>query len=114
MKTWTLRLGLSLMVVAAFWTGRVAAQEPILLVPESHYEPARHPAVPPAFAAPLRPAPATHPLHRAMNNHGLNCGVNPFYPACGNLHYELRFILGSCRSYFGESCPPNSWCGQKR
>ena len=108
MKTWTLRLGMSLMVVVAFGANGLLAQEAVLIVPVVPYEPAHHPYVPAALSAPSRPAPASHGVQRALNSHGVGCGIVPFYPACGNLHYETRFIFGSCRSFFGESCPPNA------
>lgn len=112
MNTWTLRLSMSLMVVAAFWADRLPAQEPVLIVPAVPYEPAHHPYLPPALGVPSRPTPAPHAVGRLLNSHGMNCGVNPFYPACGNLHYETRFIFGSCCSFFGESCPSNSKCAK--
>ena len=118
MTTWTLRLGMSLMVVVAFWADRLPAQEPVLIVPVVPYEPAHHPTVPPAFYVPPPPTPAPHAVGRMLNNHGINCAVNPFFPACANWHYEVRFAFGSCRSFFGENCPANSnshsHCGSRR
>lgn len=132
MRQWTLRLGLSLMVVVGFWTSQSPAQEPIpqpkkapvqvlpppalqplpvygphvFVVPVTPYEPAHHPELPPAFA-PRLPAPlANGHITRTLNNCGIGCGMDPFYSACSNLHYELYFAFGSCRWFFNESCPP--------
>ena len=41
MKTWTLRLGLSLMVVVGFWTNPLPAQ--VIVVPTVPYEPDHRP-----------------------------------------------------------------------
>ena len=54
MKTWMLRLGMSLIVVVGFWTNRLPAQE-VLLVPEVPYVPAYHP--PANFPFTPRPRP---------------------------------------------------------
>jgi hypothetical protein len=113
MKTWTLRLSMSLMVVAAFWANRLPAQEPVVIVPPSPYEPARHPYFPPAITIPERPPVPSHPIHRFMHNHGINCGLVYPYAACSNLHYETRYVFGSCRWFFNETCPPNSSNGLK-
>jgi hypothetical protein len=130
MKTWNLRLGLSLLLVVGFWSSRLPAQEPIpqpkaipnqtpqpvqiLVMPSVEYAPAYVPSSPPAFALPPQYPPSDHHLKRFLNNHGMGCGVNQ-YPTCGNWRYEARFIFGSCRSFFNDSCPPGSpFCGQKR
>jgi hypothetical protein len=118
MQRWTVRLGLSLMVLVGFWTNRLPAQ--VLVVPHAHYEPAHHvfvvpPAAyepahhfygTPAFAPRLPAPPAKHGIARMFNQCGVCCGMDPFYSACGNLHYELDFWFGSCRWFFQEACPP--------
>ena len=113
MQGWTLRLGLSLMVLVGFWTNRLPAQQ-LFVVPTTPYEPARHPYAPPAFAAQTPPPPADQFLKRILNKHGMGCGVDPFYPSCGNLRYETLFMFGSCRYWMGESCPPGQRCGDKQ
>ena len=55
MKTGTLRLGLSLMVVIGCWANRLPAQE-ILVVPTVEYEPEHH--LPQGFPFAPRPQPA--------------------------------------------------------
>jgi len=45
----------------------------------------------------------------SLNRHGYHCGVDPYNPSCGNCRQELRFIFGSCRTFFGESCLPRSY-----
>src|ERR1051325_6622866 len=105
MRGWKLRLGLSLMVLVGFWTNRLPAQQ-VFVVPTTPYAPAYHPYAPPAFAQPMPPPPADHPVMRILNQHGMGCGVDPFYANCGNLRYEMNFMFGSCRSWMGEACPP--------
>ncbi len=106
--TW---LGLSLMVLVSFSTSRLPAQE-VFVVPSVPYEPTRHPYAPPVFAV-KKTAPAENFFQRCLNKHGMNCGVDSFYPICGNWRYETQFIFGSCRSFFNESCPPGQRCGDK-
>ena len=106
MKTWTVRLGLSLMVIVGFWTNRLPAQE-LFVVPAVPYAPAHHPPSAPAYAPPYMAPPAKHGVTRVLNQHGMCCGVDPFSPACGNLRYELNFIFGSCRWWMQEPCYPN-------
>ena len=112
MRIWTLRLGLSLMVLVGFWTNRLPAQQ-IFLAPTVAYEPAHHPSIPPAYAEKAQYPPAQHMVHRVLNNHGMGCGMDPYYSACSNWHYEARFILGSCRLFFSQSCPPGESCRDK-
>jgi hypothetical protein len=105
MQTWTLRLGLSLIVVVGYWTHRLPAQE-ILIVPEIRYEPAHHAPAPFPFAPRPVSAPADHFGQRCLNKHGVGCKDDPYAPACSSLHYELRFMFGSCRSFFEQPCAP--------
>jgi hypothetical protein len=114
MRTLTVRLGLSLMVAVAFWVNPLRAQQ-ILVVPEVPYQPAYHPYIPPPFEQQKQqPAPANHHTKRFLNNHGMSCQTNAFYPTCGNLGYEFRAAFSSCRVFFGESCPPNQPCARKQ
>ncbi|MBI3821716.1 MAG: hypothetical protein HY289_03440 [Planctomycetes bacterium] len=105
MGTWTLRLGLSLMVVVSFWANALPAQE-VLLVPAIPYEPAHHgpPANP--FMPRSQPAPADHFTMRLLNSHGIGCKADPYNPAASSWHYEARFIFGSSRSFFDLPCEP--------
>ena len=112
MKTWTLRLGLSLTVVVAFWAKPSAAQE-VLVVPTVPYEPAHQGLMPPAFAQRVPPPPPARFHARLFNSHGMGCQVNPYYPLCGNLGYELNFAFSSCRWFFDEACPPNAPCANR-
>ena len=135
MHTWTLRLGLSLMITAGFWPSRLPAQaDPpppylpntpygpatylpyapqVLVVPAVPYEPARPPQFPAAYALPKSPPPAEYALRRALNNHGLGCYANRD-GNCGSFYSEMRFIFGSCRSFFGDTCDPHQPCAARR
>ena len=121
MKTWTLRLGLSLMIAVGFWPSQLPAQQytippvqEVLVVPTVPYEPAYHPYVPPAFMPAPQPQPANHFLQRSLNSHGLCCQANHPYGCCGNFHSEMRWIFGSCREFFQERCEPNPSHAEKR
>ncbi len=120
MRAWTTRFGLSLMVVVGMWTNRMPAQQSylesapqVLLVPSAQYEPAHQPNAGMALAQKTYPQPANHAVRRVLNNHGMGCANDPFYGACVNWRYEARFMFGSCRSFFGETCPPGSLCGPR-
>lgn len=78
----------------------------VLLVPVVPYEPALHPPYPMPFYPPPPPPPAAHPHRRLLNNHNIGCQANSD-GACGSFHSEMRFIFGSCRSFFLEPCVPN-------
>jgi hypothetical protein len=41
-----------------------------------------------------------------LNNHGLGCAADPNEIGCGNCWTQLRFMFSSCRTFFGEPCPP--------
>jgi len=119
MKTWTLRLGLSLMITVGFWTNRLPAQQyiippvqEVLVVPTVPYEPAYHPYVPAAFTPPP-PPPAKHFWTRYLNSCGMGCQADP-WGSVGSFHSEMHFIFGSSRDYFGERCDPNLSCAEKR
>src|SRR5688572_600023 len=130
-----LRVGLSLIVAVGLWASRLPAQAPIpipppiqipppivqkapmapgyltpypphvLVVPYVPYEPAHHPYSDAALVPPLQPPPGKHCLQRMFNSHGMGCQANP--DGTGNLHSEFRFVFGSSRWFFGESCWPN-------
>src|SRR5262245_57767044 len=83
MKIGMLRLGLSLMIVLGFWTNRLPAQDHLLVVPTIPYEPLMHPPTPAPFGPRSPGLTATNPLHRTLNNHGMACGIDPYYVPCG-------------------------------
>lgn len=115
MRTNTVRIGLSLMVVLSFNVDRLPAQvvtmapggEQILVVPTVPYEPAYIPTAGSPFAFPPPPPPGKHRLQTAFNQHGMCCESNTPWGACGNFWYDYYFIFGSCRSFFGEPCYPH-------
>ncbi len=132
MKRWTLRLGLSLMVVVGICTSRLPAQEPLPapgnnngkiheveiipelpIVPIVPYEPATHPP----FGSPLVPKQAPTPgkyfYQRALNHFNLGCQADP-WGAVQNFHWEMHWMFGSSRWFFGESCAPNQPCADRR
>lgn len=113
MNTWTTRLCMSLTVVIAFWAKPVGAQD-VLVVPTVPYEPAHHPAGPMPFAPRPNPALSNRYLQSCFNSHGVGCQVDPYYPLCGNLNYELNFAFGSCRWFWNEPCHPNAPCYQRK
>src|SRR5262245_24664778 len=105
MKKGMMRLGLSLMIVLGFWANRLPAQEMLLVVPTIPYEPAMHPPANYPYLARPQPPRSESTLHRVLNGHGMACGVDWYSMPCGNFHYELNFVFGSCRYFFGDSCP---------
>ena len=114
MPTWTLRLGMSLMVVLCFWADRLHAQvtiappgEQVFVVPTVPYEPARLYPGGSVYLPPPPMPPANHRVQHLFNQHGMGCQSNAPWGACGNYHYDFFFIFGSCRSFFGEGCAPN-------
>jgi hypothetical protein len=76
--------------------------------------PAHGPFVPYAYNGAYAggPVPAAfgtgkkQPLRKCIHDSGYCCGFNPDAPTCMTLHEHLRFIFGSCRSFFGEPCLP--------
>ena len=112
MRTWTQRLGMSLMIVVGFWTNGLRAQE-VLVVPEVHYEPESHqPAYLPFSPRPKAP-PADHLARRALNCTGVGC-QDDAYAACGSWRFEADFIFGSCRTFFKLPCAPYQPCADRR
>ena len=106
MRTWTVRLGLSLMVGIGWWTTKLPAQEPTAPAP------AAPPAVlPVTHAVPLEAEPGHGHhrdglLHRAARAHGYGCYATHNTVGCSSLRAELTFMFGSCRAFFGEPCVP--------
>ena len=47
------------------------------------------------------------PIQRLFNSHGMGCASNFNNLGCGNFCSEFKFIFGSCRTFFGQSCVPN-------
>ncbi len=121
-RTWATRLGMSLMIVVGMWTTRAPAQQPknyldpsppIMIMPAVPYEPGHQPYMGMPFVPKSYPPPADHALRRVLNSHGMGCDYDPYYAGCVNWRYEFRFMFGSCRSFFNESCPPGSLCGPR-
>jgi hypothetical protein len=112
MKTGTLRLGLSLMVVIGCWANQLPAQE-ILVVPTVEYEPEHH--EPRGLPLPPRPqpAPANHLVCRVLNSHGMACQADPYTIAASSWHYEMRFVFGSSRWFLAQPCVPGKCCGDR-
>lgn len=52
------------------------------------------------------PASVGASAHGFWNRHGYGCGSDPSIPGCTTLRDDLRFIFGSCRTFFGEPCLP--------
>lgn len=108
MKTSTLRLGLSLMVVVGFWTNPLPAQ--VLVVPTVPYEPAPRPYYDMPLVPRQLPATPNDLVHRSMYNHGVGCGPDGYYNTCPGWRYEAHFIFGSCSWFFGQPCTPGQPC----
>jgi hypothetical protein len=54
------------------------------------------------------PAPATNrPLQRVLNSHGMACASDFNRLGCGNFCSEFKFVFGSCRTFFGQTCEPS-------
>jgi hypothetical protein len=56
-------------------------------------------------AAAADAVPKRRPIRDWLASHGCWADINTL--GCGSLRQELRFIFGSCREFFGESCQPN-------
>lgn len=112
MQRWTLRLGLSLMVVVSCWTNGLPAQE-VFVVPTVPYEPAHHPDYPPPLYPRQQPDPAKHLPIRVLNHFDLACKYDS-WDATGTFHSEMRWLFGSSRSFFGDRCFPCQPCAERR
>jgi hypothetical protein len=47
----------------------------------------------------------THPIRDLFRKCNLTCWAHHNQYTCGTFVSEARFIFGSCRNFFGESCP---------
>jgi hypothetical protein len=143
MKRRLVWFGLSLMVVVALAINRAPAQEPVpppipeplpapmpgyvtpppgyinlppgqvFVVPTTPYEPAPVPYFPsPITPRPVAP-PAKHLATRVLNHYGMGCQYDSF-AAVGTFHSEMRWLFGSSRVYFGETCHPPQYHGDWR
>jgi hypothetical protein len=116
MRTWTVRLGLSLMMVVGLWTNRAPAQENVGPYPSTQvYVVPTVPVIPeypPSYPPPLYPRPQSppskSPVVRTLNHFGLGCQADSF-GSVGSFWSEFRWAYGSSRSFFEERCIP---CGQ--
>lgn len=131
MRTWTVRLGLSLMVVVGLWTNRVPAQESVappqfygvppqpcvmpppylVVVPTVPFVPDYHPAYPPLHVPPS-PPPSKCAVVRTLNHFGMACHADP-WGTTGNFASEFHWAFSSSRQWFGDPCvpctQPNPW-----
>ncbi len=55
---------------------------------------------------PVQETPREKSPHRLFNGHGLCCVSDFNFHGCGNLSSNLSFMLGSCRTFFGQTCIP--------
>jgi hypothetical protein len=121
MRTWTVRLGLSLMVVVGFWTNRLPAQvqfvvapgQQVLVFPTVPYEPDSHPPSDYPFYVRPKREKAKHLYKRVLNCVGMGC-QDSADGWCGNFWSEYRYIYGSCRDWYSDKCSPNQPCYDKR
>jgi hypothetical protein len=127
MRTWTVRLGLSLMVVVGLWTSRAPAQENLMPPAQECVRPPLYVTVAPTLAfipdhhpyyVPLSPPPppcqAKHAVVRVLNHFGMGCQADSF-SAVGSFASEFRWAFGSSRSFFEERCcPPGQPCADRR
>lgn len=77
----------------------------VFVVPTTPYEPAPVPY----FPSPITPRPvgprAPHLSTRILNHYGVGCQYDSF-AACSSFRSEMRWMFGSCRAFFGETCYP--------
>ena len=105
MKRCSMRLGLSLILAMGWWVQRLPAQTPTApppAVPEQ--APCRGCAL--NSDAPAGPQAGTQKrfIHKALNHFGLGCWTTHNSPGCGSLYSNVRFVFGSCHSFYGEPC----------
>ncbi len=111
MRTTTLRVGLSLMVVISLWAGRLAAQE-VYVVPTVPFDPDHHAPSPNLIPRPA-PPPAKHLYKQVLNHFGMACQPDPWnYPF--TFHQEMNWMFGSTRTWFNEPCIPTLPCAERR
>ena len=48
------------------------------------------------------------PLQRFLNPHGMSCASDFNAYGCGNFWSNFDFMFGSCRTFFGQTCTPNT------
>ncbi|MBI3407274.1 MAG: hypothetical protein HY040_02820 [Planctomycetes bacterium] len=95
MKIWLYRLPLTAIAFLIFF-GPSSGQEPA----PAQFPPSGAPVVP-------APPPARGPFQSCLNKHGLGCWAHHTQMGCGSFHSEMRFMFGSCRTFFSERCIPN-------
>jgi len=105
MRTMLTRFGLTA-VLGACLTAMLHAQDPVV-VSESSPAAAANGAACSTFAT-ARPGHklSNSPVANALHNHGLLCYAHHNEMGCGSLTSELRFIFGSCRTFFSQKCIP--------
>jgi hypothetical protein len=107
----SLWIGLSLIVAVGCGAGPLGAQAPAapVIVDSAIVEGAP--------VAESQPAPrgirlASWPLFQRtpvrdhLNQHGYCCQSHIDWYGCGGWRQQLSFVLGSCRTFFGEPCAP--------
>ena len=102
-----LRFGLSFIVGLGCWFGKVEAQTPA----DTQVIQARG-QTPAGRVLPLanrQDSAMRDRLHRL----GYACGQHLDWYGCGGWHAQNTFVLGSCRTFFGEPCLPNQPRGER-
>jgi hypothetical protein len=65
---------------------------------------------PPGHGRPFQHLAETRPVktavHEELHKHGLGCWASHNTVGCMSLWSEITWIFGSCRTWFGEPCPP--------
>jgi hypothetical protein len=116
MKEWTLRLGMSLIVMIGVWPNPVPAQEylhfpkpsewpEVLVIPTLFWEPDLHPPYPLTLEAAPPPPPSQKLCRRLFNHFGMACGVNEDIIG-GNVFEHTHLVYGSSHDFFREPCAP--------
>ena len=105
------RLGLSFILGLGCWLGTIEAQEPAE-APVSAEATEAAPQRSFTLGQPIRNlAHATGGAVQATNDflhrHGYLCGQHLDWYGCGGWRAQNTFVLGSCRTFFGEPCLPN-------
>jgi hypothetical protein len=112
MNSWSFRRAvLALGVGLGIVTGLARAQ--IVMPPANGSVP---PATAPGAVIMPEPAPAPHPgdqpaqtrIQEHLHRHGLQCFAEINSLGCGSLKSDCQFIFGSCHTFFGQPCLPQS------